>query len=59
MCLKKKCGTDENYACMCAQVHVTRVHITVYLYVCVHMGAGGRTGVDDGLIFLILQTAEE
>lgn len=54
-----KCGRDENYACMCAQVHVTCVHITVCLYVCVRMSAGGRVGVDDGLIFLILQTAEE
>lgn len=35
------------------------MYISLGVYMCVHMSAGGRVGVDDGLIFLILQTAEE
>lgn len=59
---KRKCVPEMKYVwmklfmCMyvCMQVHVTCIH---GMTVC--FGAGGSVGVDVGLIFLILQTAEE
>lgn len=61
---KMKCRVDEIILVYVGvQVHFTCVHITGCLYVCVCvfvcMSARGSVGVDDGLIFLILQTAEE